>query len=329
MTYHTNEATGEVLEVVPIGESALARQHETAALDAQTMTAQKIGRVISRCQDDLEHWATHSQEIAADCTYILKKGGTRIVGPSIRFAELLQAAFRHIAVDSFIEDEARDHVVVGAVARDLFQNTAVRTRVRRNILKSDGTRYGADMVQTTIQAATSLAIRNAIIRLVPRALWIDVWIKSRAVAQGEDPDTGKPVIPFTERVGRAFSFLASLGATEDQVLAYLGKRKRSDLDADDMIDLQNKARAIKAGEVDVDGAFPPPEEKEEAGKASAADMNDRIDSAKAGKKKASKKKGSKKKAPRKKKEPDSDPEEEPEDEQVEEPAEDEVPDVEL
>jgi hypothetical protein len=287
-----NAETGEILESAGL---SIVQAHESAAMDVQVATAQKLGRSIKHFQADLESWACATQEIAEECTYVLRKGGNRIIGPSIRFAELLQVAYRHIVVDTFIEEETHSYVVVGAMARDLFRNVAVRARVRRNVLKSDGkTRYSQDVIQSTVQAAASLALRNAIIRLIPKALWLPVWLKSRDVAQGTGGD-GKPVIPFSERVERAFKYLQTFGATPDQVLAYLGKDSKQDLDADDVADLANKARSIRAGEIDVDKAFPVPGD-DTHGKAEADAVADRIKRAAAQPQEQAPKKAAKKKA---------------------------------
>ncbi len=288
--------------ITPV-ETSVIREHESAAMDIQVATAQKLGRSITHFLADLEAWACSTQEIAQECTYVLRKGGNRIVGPSIRFAELLQVAYRHIVVDTFIESTAHDHVVVGAMARDLFRNVAVRARVRRNILTKKGARFGADMIQTTVQAGASLALRNAIIRLIPKALWQPVWLKSRDVAQGSSTEDGKPVVPFSERVERAFAALQAMGATADQVLAYLEKDSKVELDPTDLDELANKYRSIRSGETDVDKAFPVPQAETTAGQDAADDVAGKVRAAAkkkaAPKKKAAAKKAAKKRAARK------------------------------
>ncbi len=274
-------ATGEILSA----GVEIVRQHETAAMDVQVATAQKLGRSIRHFQADLESWACATQEIADECTYLLEKGGTKIVGPSIRFAELLMASYRHIVADTFIEEEAHGYVVVGAMVRDLFRNIAVRARVRRNILKRDGkTRYKQDVIQSTVQAAASLALRNAIIRLIPKALWQPIWLKSRAVAQGMDPETGKPVIPFKEQAQRAISFMGSLGATEEAVLAFCGVDSKEALTPDHLIHLRNTARAVRAGEIDIDAALAVKEDDKAHGQETADAAGRKIEEAAAPKK---------------------------------------------
>lgn len=320
-----DETKGEILavETVPAG---IVQQHERAAMDMQVATAQQLGRSINQFQQDLESWSCMTQEIAEECTYVLKKGGNPIVGPSIRFAELLQVAYRHIVCETFIEEEAERFIIVGATARDLFRNITIRGRVKRRIVNKHGQRFNVDMIQTTTQAAASLALRNAIIRLIPKALWQGVWLKSRTVAQGIDPDTGKRVIPFAESVQRAITFLGNFDITEAEILAHMRYDARGDFKPDDLTFLRNKARSIQAGEVDPSEAFPEPqEESTAAGDKQAADVASRLDTAKAA---APKKKAAKKKAAARKKVAAKKPEPEPEQAPAEEPADDDgIPDV--
>lgn len=233
-------------------ENALQRAHEAGAMDIQVATAQRLGRNLAQFKADLERFACSDPEIAEECQYALKKGGTPIVGPSIRFAELIQATYRHIVVDVFVEEEARSYVVAGAMARDLYANTGVRQRVRRSILNKKGARYGPDMVNTTIQAAQSLAMRNVVMRLVPKALWLPIWRKARQVALGNAQ-------PHAERVQTAFTSLSKFHITEEEVLAHLEVPSRENLNADHMIQIRNKFRAIQAGELDPAQAFPAPQ----------------------------------------------------------------------
>lgn len=304
---------GVVTEIIATN---ITQQHEAAAMDIQVATAQALGRSIGKFQKDLEEWACHTQEIAEECTYILRKGTTTIIGPSIRFAELLQQAYRHIVCDTFIEEEKEKYVVVGAMARDLYRNTAIRARVRRNILDRNGRRYGPDMIQTTTQAAASLALRNAIIRLIPKALWQGIWLKSRDTAQGVD-ENGKRVIPFSESVNRAVKFLGTFEVSEQEILAHMGYESRADINQNDLTLLRNKARSIRAGEIDAHAAFPENSDDTTAvgGEAAANDVADRVRTAAAA---APKKKSAKKKAAAK-------PPKEERIEQTDEPAHAEVP----
>jgi hypothetical protein len=298
-----------------VATAGVTQQHEAAAMDVQVATAQALGRRISDFQADLKLWSCHSQEIADECTYILKKGKTTIIGPSVRFAELLQQAYRHIVVDTFIEDEQPKFIVVGASARDLFRNTAVRARVKRSVVTKNGQRYGPDMIQTTTQAAGSIALRNAIIRLIPKALWQDIWLQTRDVAQGVDGD-GERVVPFTESVDRAVKYLGTFEVSEQELLAHLGYGSRADIDANDLSILRNKARQIRSGEIDAHAAFPEHSDDTTSvgGKAAAEEVAERVKKAAAKAAKKATKKGKKDKKPPKKKAPaekKADPESEP------------------
>ena len=271
--------TGEVLESGPEvevgGGSALAQAHERAAMDIQVATAQKIGRDIGVFQADLMKWATLNPEVAAACTYAkpVGGGGEKVIGPSARFAELAIAAYRHVAVDVFIEEEAYGYVTVGAAARDLYRNVTIRKRVRRSVLKSDGkTRQAAHLVQNHINAASSIALRNAAFTLIPKALWLPAWLKSREVAQGDEKD-------FETRLTEALGFWGKKGITEEVLLAHLGKPSVKEMDADDLIYLRQRYDDIRAGELKLADAFKPVEPERSSGEETARAAQDRIDGA--------------------------------------------------
>lgn len=277
MRERVDEETGEVLEVDPEvvpQSSALARAHEAAAMDVQVATAQKIGRNVAVFQADLEKWATLNPEVAAACTYAKPVGGgEKVIGPSARFAELAIAAYRHVAVDVFIEEEAHGYVTVGAAARDLYRNVTIRKRVRRSVLKSDGkTRQASHLVQNHINAASSIALRNAAFTLIPKALWLPAWLKSREVAAG-DAQT------FEERLGKALTFWAGKGVTEAQILAHLGRPSVKELDTDDLIYLRQRWDDVRAGDVKMADAFPPLAPERPAAEEKAREAQDRIDGA--------------------------------------------------
>lgn len=261
----------EILPASPGAENTLARAHEAGAMDIQVATAQRIGRDLKVFKATLEQFACSDPEIAEECQYVLKKGGSPIVGPSIRFAELIMSTYRHIVVDSFIESEERGYVVVGAQARDLYANTGVRVRVRRNVLRRDGTRYGVDQIQTTMQAGQSIAIRNAIIRLVPKALWLPIWRKAREVALGNAQ-------PHVEVVERMFQTLARFHITEEQVCEHFEIGSREEIHADHIIQARNALRSMKSGELDPKDAFPPPAPDRMSAKQAAATSVERIES---------------------------------------------------
>lgn len=235
------------VELVPAAAEALER----AAIDVSVTTARRFPRTIQAFQRDLETWATATPEIATECFYVLERENrrtgktTRIVGPSVRFAELILASYRNLAVDVRIENDDGQRVTIVAVARDMERNVAQRVPVVRRVTDREGRRYSDDMVNVTIQAAASIAKRNAIMGVVPRALWTAVLEKAKALARGD-------AMSMTERIGKALQAFQAVGVPEARLLGFVGKPSVKDLDAEDLLALRVAMDEIKKGERDPD-----------------------------------------------------------------------------
>lgn len=259
-----DEETGLVTTVETVDDvSRWSAQQDAAVLDVQVATAKRYPRSVQRFQSDLESWATLNREAAMECFYSLPRDGKQIIGPSVRFAELVQVAYGNIVVDSQIIDEGREAIVVSATARDLERNIAARAQVRRNIMTSakggrPARRYSVDMIATTVQAASAIARRNAIFQIVPKALWSTIYEKARKVAHGD-------LTNFVQRRNELAKALKEAGCDPANVKAALGGREIKDWTADDALALELKLRAIKSGEVTAAQAFPDlrPEEPEQ------------------------------------------------------------------
>lgn len=241
---------------------------ERAAIDVAVSTARRYPRTIQAFQRDLETWACASPEIAAECSYVLERENRRtgevkiITGPSVRFAELLLAAYRNLAVDVRLESDDGKRVTVVAICRDMERNVAQRVPVTRSVSGKYG-RYSDDMVTVTTLAAAALAKRNAIVGVVPKALWFPIWRKAQDLVRGD-------VKSIEERKGLAFKALASVGVPAERVLAYLGKPSAKDMDADDLLVLHVVYREIKEGERDPSTIGSPRKSEETADPAAAA-----------------------------------------------------------
>lgn len=249
---HIESVIGEGVEVVKV-DSAMewATAQEARALDVQVSTAKEYPRSVQRFQSDLSAWATLNKETALECFFSLPRDGKQVIGPSIRFAELIQAAYGNLIVESQIVDEGRAFVVVQATCRDLERNIASRAQVRRNIVMKSGKRYGEAMIETTIMAASAIARRNAIFQIVPKALWSPIWEKARIVARGDEKS-------FVERRTSVTKELVTLGVDPKNLKSAVGGKDPKDLTGDDLLFLEMKLREIKAGESSPQEAFPDP-----------------------------------------------------------------------
>jgi len=104
------------------------------------------------------------------------------------------------------------------------------------------------MIVTTTNAAQSIAARNAVFQVIPRALVNSILSKAKQVSLGKDKT-------IEEKRGSALKWFADQGADESRVLAALGRRGREDLTVDDLISLRGMATAIKEGMTSLDEAL--------------------------------------------------------------------------
>jgi hypothetical protein len=246
----------EATQVVPqIDYSVALNAIERAGVDVQVTTAKKYPRDVRVVVKTARAMALLNEEMAASMLYALprkdEKGNLiHIEGPSTRLAEVLVSCWGNSRVD--VDLESVDERTLTAVATffDTETNVAIRTRVRRNILRSNGRRFSDDMVNVTANAAMSIGYRNVAFRAIPRALWLPIYEDARRLAMGS-----------TESIARrwrvAMEWFGKHAITEDRVLAVLGRESVGDVTPDDFLILSGLHTALKDGELSLEQVFPP------------------------------------------------------------------------
>ena len=241
-------------EVVRVNETILAV--ETAAANNAVDTAKRYPRIVADFLNDLETWSCLDEGTAVSCFYSLPRGGKKIIGASARFAELAVCAWGNIEVGTRVVGEAEGFVIVEGICRDMQKNVSRRDQVRRPILDREGERYQQSVVESTIATATAIAGRNAILKVVPRALWEPVFNKALKLASGSGETT-------EEKRRVTFEYLTvQLGVPEERLFTYLDGRKVPDWTNDDILALRGKARLLHEGSSTVDAEFPEKLEKD-------------------------------------------------------------------
>lgn len=211
--------------------------------------AKRFPRSIRTVLNQAEALATATQEIAAACIYSLPRGGKQLTGPSVRLAEIMASAWGNMRIGARIIREDGNFIIAQGYAHDLQTNTECTFELRRRITDSKGRRYSDDMIAVTANAAQSIALRNAVFRVVPRALVDEIYARARAVAVGEQKTIG------TRRDAMVGHF-TKLGVTTDKLLGLVGKPSVDDLDGEDLLILRGLANALKDGTTTIDAAFP-------------------------------------------------------------------------
>lgn len=227
--------------------SAIVRSEVEAQLDA----AHKYKRSTTRFLQEARTLATITREVAESCMYSLPRGGKMITGPSVRLAEICASAYGNLQFGARVVDTEEKEIVAQGACWDMEKNNRCTIEARRRITNKYGKRYDDDMITVTGNAAASIALRNAVFRVIPRAYIDVVYEAARKAAIGE-------ASTFAARREEIVARLGKMGATKERVLLRLGKAGIDDISMEDAETLIGLGTAIKNGDILLDEAFPEP-----------------------------------------------------------------------
>lgn len=242
-----------------IVDTSIVEQLTRGEVDMQVATAKKYPRSIARFQADARSMATINQDTAASCFYVLKRSGSTIEGPSARLAEIVASCWGNMRAETRVVDEGQKFITAQATCWDMERNVLVRIEVKRRITGKDGRRFSDDMIVVTANAASSIALRNAVFKVVPFAYVDEIYEECRKVAVGSQR-------PLADLRQESLQYFAKLGIEQDRVLAFVGKPSLEDVGVEDLVTLRGVATAIKEGTTSIDEAFPDPNAKKETKK---------------------------------------------------------------
>lgn len=252
-----NDDGAEVLDnetgdSLPVAVSSGLQSITAAEINQAVATAKQFPRRRDKeISNEIMGRATLDEATAEKCNYLLPRGNKKIPGPSIRFAEIVRASYwnirvaaRFVALDT--SDMERAAVIVEAIALDVETNQSEIVPVRRSIMTSakQGQRpqiYSADMINQTMQAATSIARRNAILTVVPQVLWMGGYQRVVEVLRGTVETLAARRVAMLDAFGR-------MGVTPEQVFTSLDIKDESQIVIDHMPYLRGMMTAIKDGE---------------------------------------------------------------------------------
>lgn len=227
----------------------MAEQMAGAQIDRLVETAKRYPRSLTRFRENAITLATIDEETAASCSYAIPRDGKTIVGPSVRFAEIIASTYQNLWAQVTPVGEDARFVTVRAVAWDVENNLCLSFDVRRRITKSNGQRYKDDMIGVTTGAASSIAFRNAVLRVVPEATTRHILEAAQKVVRGEETTIGV-------RLDKMLAYFASMGVDAARVFAAVQVDGRSDIGLDELLTLRSMATAIKAEGASIDQLFP-------------------------------------------------------------------------
>jgi len=253
------------IEVTQV-DGALADLVTRAEYDVQIATARKYPRSVKQFMNTAAELVTLNESVADDCIYALPRDGKNIEGPSARFAEIILHAWGHTRAGARVVSDDGRFITAQGVCHDLQNNTLIAYEVRRKITNKSGKRYNDDMIGVTGNAASSIALRNAILKVIPKALWSPIYDEAKRVVVGDSKT-------LANRRAKALELMQKFGATPEMVFNRLGVKGAEDITLDHLVILRGFANALKDGEFTVESIFNPVDEKQQQ---STKEINDKF-----------------------------------------------------
>ena len=242
------QSTDSSFEIV--APSALEAQ-ERAQCDIQISTAHRFPRpALSAIKEKMKSFATLDEETAEGCFYVLNRQGKEIRGPSARLAEIAVSCYGNLRAASRVIANDGKMITSQAVCHDLENNVSVSIEVKRRITGRDGKTFSDDMQVVTGNAACSIALRNAVFKVIPMALIRPVYDAARSAAIGDVKTLGA-------RREKAMETFIKMGVTKERVLLAVDKPTVDDIDLAALEILLGLHTAVKDGDISIDEAFPP------------------------------------------------------------------------
>ncbi|KAF1008956.1 MAG: hypothetical protein GAK28_00588 [Luteibacter sp.] len=231
-----------------VAEQGMAAMLNKSEIDQQIATAHRFPRSLKKFRDEAMQMVTLDRSIAEECIYALPRDGKVIEGPSARFAEIIASAWGNSRAGARVISDQGDFVTAQGVFHDLERNVAITYEVQRRITNSKGKRYSADMIGVTANAACSIALRNAILKGVPKAFWASMYEEARRVIMGD-------IKTLANHRAAALTEFQRFGVSDKQIFDKLGVVGVEDISLDHLVTLRGLLTAIKEGDTTPEEAF--------------------------------------------------------------------------
>lgn len=227
---------------------------ERANVDSQVATAKQYPRDLVRSINNSIAMATMDYNTAQSCGYALPRGGKPITGPSVHLAKLIVSNWGNIRAEAKVVQITDKQVISRGTCWDLENNVATAFEVRRSIIGKGGKRFTDDMITVTGNAANSIAYRNAVFSVIPKAVTDKVYQAAQHFITGDLSDDEKIVARRKKCID---FFKDEYGISEDEVVMLCGKQTVNQIKADQIALLLGITQSLKDGDTTVEELMKP------------------------------------------------------------------------
>lgn len=230
-----------------VSESQLTA-YEEAERTSQVAIAKKYPRSITKFRKELSEVARMNQPVAMQMMYSVPRAGKQLIGPSVRFAEVVLSAWGNCHAAVRIKDVVGDFIVAESAFYDAEANARITVEVKRRITDRDGRRFNTDMIGVTGAAASSVALRGAILRGIPKAYWDDIFELAKKTAAGD-------VASMEKTRSEIVAIFRALGITDAMLMNALNVQGMADVGTDEIVAMQAWHKQLVAKDSTLEDIF--------------------------------------------------------------------------
>lgn len=239
-------------DIIEIKQAEIMQAINRSEIDMQIATAKQYPRDLKRVLGNIRALATMDEETAEDCFYALKRGQgndqSLIEGLSVRLSEIFASSWGNLRIQTRIIGNDGRTITAQGICHDLETNVAVSTEVKRRITTKSGQTFSEDMQVVTGNAAAAIAFRNAVFKVIPKAVTKKVVTEIKELAIGKAND-------LEAKRQSMVKWFAACGVTTQELLQYIEADCIESIDAEKLFTLRATATAIKEGTTTVAETF--------------------------------------------------------------------------
>lgn len=242
------------VQTLEVMQAETLQSMDRAEIDMQIATAKRFPRNIQQCLDNIRALSMIDEETMESCFYHLErkdKDGQikEIEGMSVRMAEIFVSCWGNLRVATRIIGNDGRKITAQGICFDVQNNVAVSSETSRRITNKSGKTYSDDMQIVTGNAASAIAFRNAVFKVIPAAVTKSVTneIKQRLLEMTSTK--------ISQKRRNAVEWFTKRGVTEDELRKYLGTDNLETISAEEIVELRGVATAIREGSSSIDEVF--------------------------------------------------------------------------
>ena len=242
------------VQTLEVMQAETLQSMDRAEIDMQIATAKRFPRNIQQCLDNIRALSMIDEETMESCFYHLErkdKDGQikEIEGMSVRMAEIFVSCWGNLRVATRIIGNDGRKITAQGICFDVQNNVAVSSETSRRITNKSGKTYSDDMQIVTGNAASAIAFRNAVFKVIPAAVTKSVTneIKQRLLEMTSTK--------ISQKRRNAVEWFTKRGVTEDELRKYLGTDNLETISAEEIVVLRGVATAIREGSSSIDEVF--------------------------------------------------------------------------